>query len=100
MASAPAARISAGKKPPHWLSPMAPVRGERAHAVMRLWPEMARPVRALTAMTRTLSGPRGSAPAGMDAGAEYAASALPPGYFRYTSSGSVLVSMVPRVRST
>src|SRR3990170_2998584 len=31
MASAPAARISAGKKPPHWLSPMAPVSGERAH---------------------------------------------------------------------
>ena len=65
MASAPAVRISAGKKPPHWLSPIAPVSGERAQAVMRLCPEMASPVSGLTAITSTLSGPSGSAPVGI-----------------------------------
>src|SRR2546425_3783534 len=43
MASTAALRISAGKKPPHWLSPMPPVRGERAQAVIRLCPEMGEP---------------------------------------------------------
>ena len=82
MASVPAVRISAGKNPPHWLSPMAPVSGERAHAVMRLWPEIGKPVSGLTAMTRTLSGPSGSAPGLIVCITRYAASALPPGYFR------------------
>src|SRR5437879_901597 len=78
---------------------MAPVRGERAQAVMRLCPEMARPVSGLTAITRTLSGPSGSAPAGICWRRRYVASALPPGYFRYTSSESVVFSMLPLPRS-
>ena len=82
MASVPADRISAGKNPPHWLSPMAPVSGERAQAVIRLCPEIGRPVSGLTAITRTLSGPSGSAPGFIVWATRYAASALPPGYLR------------------
>jgi hypothetical protein len=44
---------------------MAPVRGERALAVMRLWPEKGIPVSTLNISVSTLSGPNGSAPAGI-----------------------------------
>ncbi len=40
MASNPANFSSAGQKPPPWESPIQPVRGDLATAVMRLCPEM------------------------------------------------------------
>ena len=65
MPSKPAFFSSAGKKPPACESPMAPVRGDLALAVMRLWPEKGAPVTTLSMRVSTLSGPRASAPGGM-----------------------------------
>ena len=44
---------------------MAPVSGDFALAVMRLWPENGMPVSTLSMSVNTLSGPSGSAPGGM-----------------------------------
>ena len=65
MPSKPAYLSSAGKKPPACESPMAPVSGDLALAVMRLWPEKGAPVSTLSISVSTFSGPSASAPAGM-----------------------------------
>ena len=56
MPSKPDCFILAGKNPPHWLSPTAPVSGDLAFAVMRLWPEMGRPVGMPRNRVRMFSG--------------------------------------------
>ena len=58
----PAKRISAGKKPPAWLSPMPSVSGERALTVTRLWPAIGAPVSRLSMTVRMFPGSKASVP--------------------------------------
>jgi len=55
---------SALQKPPISAAPKAPVSGDLAPTVVRVAPEMARPVSTPGAKTSLFSGPSGSAPRG------------------------------------
>ncbi len=82
IASKPAILSSGPQYPPASDSPKPPVSGERAIALKRVAVDTGAPVSRPAASTSTLSGPSGSAPAGMSRRRWYAARALPPGYRR------------------
>ena len=64
-ASNPENFISAGKYPPPCASPIQPVSGDFATEVKRLCPEIGVPVTTPVHKARTLSGLKGSTPAGV-----------------------------------
>ena len=80
------------KSPPQFASPHPPFFGD-LQTTLNLWPNSGVPVRSPGMKPRTLSGPSGSAPAGIRSNNKRAPRPYPPRCERYTSSDIVSSSI-------